>query len=313
MKIVIISGFLGAGKTSFIKEMTRKTGRQFVVVENEFGELGLDGELLKQEQGKDGEMKIWELTEGCICCSLNLDFAQSVLTIANTLDPDYLLVEPSGVALPGRILEQLHKITYDRISLAAPITIVDGLHYNESRRKYPDYFENQVSMAGTIVVSKSEGFDQTKFEEIRTQLQLPPGVEMPLEHYSRWDKEAWFQLLNREMVIEAVSGTGQPTMRFYRPEVKKEQELENISIKYLLFKNPAQVAYVLNLLTTGMAGRIARAKGYCEVGKHWVKFDLVEGMYAVTGCEEMPDERVVVIGQNLNMELIRYLFTRCFM
>lgn len=72
MKILIISGFLGSGKTTFIKEMVKKTKKQFVIVENEFGKLGLDGNLIKENFNNE-EIKIWELTEGCICCSLNLD------------------------------------------------------------------------------------------------------------------------------------------------------------------------------------------------------------------------------------------------
>lgn len=91
MKILIVSGFLGAGKTTLIKEMANKTKRDFVVMENEYGDVDIDSNILKDEG-----MNIWELTEGCVCCTMKQDFASSILTIANSLDPEYLIVEPTG-------------------------------------------------------------------------------------------------------------------------------------------------------------------------------------------------------------------------
>jgi len=82
MDILIVSGFLGAGKTTFIKALSKKTGKEFAILENEYSDLGVDGERLQ-----DSTINIWELTEGCICCSTKQDFAQSVLTIANTISP----------------------------------------------------------------------------------------------------------------------------------------------------------------------------------------------------------------------------------
>ena len=202
MDILLISGFLGAGKTSFIKGMTRATGRQFVVVENEFGELNLDGDILRRDApvaGDAPEMKIWELTEGCICCSMNVDFSLSVLTIANALRPDYLLVEPSGVALPGRVLDGLRRITYEDIGLLAPVTIVDAAHFRVSRRDYGEYFEDQVRTAGTVVLSKSEGMSEADFAEIERELDLTPGTAFPHLHYSKWPREMWFELLSRRL------------------------------------------------------------------------------------------------------------------
>ena len=97
MKILLVSGFLGAGKTTFIEEMTRKVKKDFVVLENEYGEVGIDGDLLKKDYDK-----VWEMTEGCICCSMKSDFANSVMTIANSMDPEILIVEPTGVGKIGR-------------------------------------------------------------------------------------------------------------------------------------------------------------------------------------------------------------------
>ena len=94
MKILVVSGFLGAGKTTFIKSLAEHTGKEFAILENEYGDVGIDGNLLKEQQ-KVGEVNIWELTEGCICCLMKGDFAASVLTIANTVGPEYLVIEPT--------------------------------------------------------------------------------------------------------------------------------------------------------------------------------------------------------------------------
>ena len=112
MKIILVSGFLGSGKTRFIKSLVEKTDKSIVILENEFGDLNLDSDYLKSDIGdNEDDVKVWELTNGCICCSTNLDFTHSILTIANTLNPDYLIVEPSGVAKINNIIEKIKKIS----------------------------------------------------------------------------------------------------------------------------------------------------------------------------------------------------------
>ena len=114
-------------------------------------------------------MQIWELTEGCICCSMNQDFSLSVVTIANTLRPDYLLVELSGVVLPGCIIRGLKKISYEHIGLLAPVTIVDAGHFRAARRDYPDYFSDQLAAAGWVVLSKSERITEDEFAQLEAE------------------------------------------------------------------------------------------------------------------------------------------------
>ena len=316
MKIVMISGFLGAGKTSFIKEMARKTQRQFVIVENEFGELGVDGKLLEKDiskiESEKEEMKVWELTEGCICCSLNLDFSHSVLTIANVLDPDYLIVEPSGVALPSRIIEQINKITYERIKFSAPITIIDGAHYKESKKNFSEYFDDQLKVAGSIVVSKSENFSYSNFEEIKNELGIKDNVDFFMTHYSNWSKEQWFEIIDKEMTITK-DNNNQLALSFHTPVPKVKETLENVSIKDLKIVNIDQLAHMLFLLTTGFFGKVVRAKGYCKIGGFWIRFDLVESEFAITSCDDMQSGEAVVIGQKLKKEEIKQMFLEGFL
>ncbi len=308
MKILIISGFLGSGKTSFIKAMAKATGREFVIVENEFGELGIDGEILKQDLPRsetDAEMKIWELSEGCICCSLNLDFSLSVLTIHNAINPDYLVVEPSGVAMLSKILQQIHRVRYGDIELLAPVTVVDYENYLISKREFSEYFDDQVASAGILVVSKSEGVDPEDFDKLKEQLSLADDVLFPREHYSKWRKEDWDRILTRKLLI--TEDKDKP-FSFQDMEVPKEQALESLSLVYPGINNPDELYHALEKLIAGDYGRIVRAKGYMGK-KHGFRFELVEGTFLITGMEKVEHPRIVVIGKHLKRSEIRKLFS----
>lgn len=357
LKILFVSGFLGAGKTRFIVNMSRATGRKFVIVENEFGELDVDAQRLRQdgaaygepasapepESGPAGEgeeapgpfSKIVELSEGCICCSLNIDFTHSLLTIANTLNPDYLVVEPSGVAKTGNILEKIRSICYERISILAPITIVDGRIYEQSRRNNPDIFLNQLQVAGTLVVSHSEDFTREDFDRIARDLKLPADTRFPRRHYEQWTKEEWEELLCLEYAepdtallpeepapeearrpdasvssakARVALRAGRGRFRLKRSE-KKNQELQSIGFSDYSLDNVDDLIYVLNILISGVVGRVARAKGYFRTSQNEsVTFDVVEGLYAITGIPLTDDSRAVVIGEGLKEAELARLF-----
>lgn len=325
MKILLVSGFLGAGKTRFILEMSRKTGRKFVIVENEFGEVNVDADRLREAQTDTADPfeKVVELTEGCICCSLNLDFNHSLLTIANTFDPDYLVVEPSGVAKTGNILTHIREICYERIEVLAPIVILDGAHYEVSRRHQPDIFNNQIQSAGTLVVSRSEHWQPQDFEALRTALRLPPDVSLPTTHYEQWPKAFWESLLLREYVdaqtpilaqaeqaAEPVHRSKAPLAlkgRFKQRKQTKRPPLESIGFTEVGLKGLPDLIRFLHLLMSGCLGRIARAKGFIQsVPGEGLTFDYVEGSYAVTGLATQAQPKVVVIGEQLNREAIAY-------
>lgn len=128
MKILIVSGFLGAGKTTFIKELIRRTGQDIVILENEYGDTDID----KGELSSSGDISVLELMEGCVCCTVQEGFANSVLTIASALSPAFLIVEPTGAALLSRIIDNLSRITYGDISLLPPVTLVSPRGIDQS-------------------------------------------------------------------------------------------------------------------------------------------------------------------------------------
>lgn len=311
MKILVIAGFLGCGKTSFIKAMSKACKREFVVVENEFGELGLDGPLLsnnhkalsKEEALK--EMKVWELTEGCVCCSMNIDFTQSVLTIANVLNPDYLLVEPSGVAKPSRIIENLRKIQYDQIQLLEPVSIIDAENYAYFRRDFPPYFEDQIQGAGSVILSKSENLSPSQFEAIAKELGLPENTNFPTQHYSQWSKDDWFRILRRLDGTSKAISEGRADAEHHNDPMA---DMESMGFRQLSLLNPDVLVGKLNTLLLGSYGDIYRAKGYFPCGQEYLHFDLVNRSYQLNACPPMGDSRLVIIGKQLNRQALKELF-----
>lgn len=321
MKILLITGFLGAGKTTFIKALAKATGREFVIVENEFGEQAIDGQVLSQAEAVE-QMEIWEIAEGCICCSLKLDFSLSVLTIANTLNPDYLLVEPSGVAQPTQIIESLSKISYDRISLLAPITLIDADNYHTQRHEFKNYFEDQLIAAGTVVVSKSEHMEQSEFDRMEQELAIPSDVSFPKQHYSLWDKERWLGLLEKDFTGQDIARVGE---RFSQRQLVRQadQALRSVTLKGIRLNNPDELYHCLEQIVRGRYGQVVRAKGFVELNRQTVHVELVANKFSLTGLgqlnpsqlptEQLTDQAVqgmqpvewcqnclVVIGKNLD-------------
>ena len=302
MDILIIGGFLGAGKTRFIKAMAHATGRQFVVVENEFGALDIDSAVLRDASPADApKMEIRELTEGCICCSMGMDFSLSVLTIANTLRPDYLLVEPSGVALPGRIVDGLRRIVYEGIGLLAPVTIVDAAHFRTTRRDYEEWFADQLHAAGTVALSRSEGMGPAESEAVRAELALGPDVSFPLLHYDRWLREERMHLL--ETRLPGLPGPPPP------PPPLPQRPLTNMALRGVQ-SSPGELAAKLEALVRGWGGRVVRAKGLVPgIGEgEWIRFDVVDGSYEIASFAPGDVGEMVIIGEQLDEEGLHELF-----
>ncbi|TXJ34979.1 GTPase [Brachyspira aalborgi] len=302
MKILIVSGFLGAGKTTLIKEMANKTKRDFVIMENEYGDVDIDSNMLKDEG-----MNIWELTEGCVCCSMKQDFATSILTIANSLDPEFLIVEPTGVAKLGNIINNIRQIEYERIILLKPITVIDGNSFDSFISSYDNIYIDQLVNASKIIISKMESKDKEENEElikkienllIKNNVSLD-SVEILKEHYSNKNKDWWENIL-KSFLDEK-----------YSVKVKSEESEEmpdSISMKGCELENENQFIILLEDIIRGRFGDIARAKGFIKCGKSFLRFDVAGERYAITGANEKDELEIVFIGKNLNRKLLREIF-----
>ena len=302
MKILVVSGFLGAGKTTFIQELVRRTGRDFAIYENEYGQADIDARRLRQ----DSDLKVWESTENCICCSGKQDFATSVLTISNTIDPEYLIVEPTGVAKLQSILDNVNQVAWERISLLAPVTVVDAVSWQNQRTDFPEIFDNQLSAAASVVISKLAPGSEDAAEPIKQlAAEMNPQAEVIAESsYADIPDEWWNGLLTRALdgsVLEDAAG-----------EEDEGPDLETMALTHAELPSPTHLIWLLDAASAGVFGKLARAKGTLPCGNQWVKFDLVERAWAITGDEPQEESRCVFIGRDLLRHGLREVFVPAF-
>ena len=302
MKILVVSGFLGAGKTTFIQELVRRTGRDFAIYENEYGQADIDARRLRQ----DSDLKVWESTENCICCSGKQDFATSVLTISNTIDPEYLIVEPTGVAKLQSILDNVNQVAWERISLLAPVTVVDAVSWQNQRTDFPEIFDNQLSAAASVVVSKLAPGSEDAAEPIKQlAAEMNPQAEVIAESsYADIPDEWWNGLLTR-----ALDGS---VLKDSASEKDEGPDLETMALTHAELPSPTHLIWLLDAASAGVFGKLARAKGTLPCGNQWVKFDLVERAWAITGDEPQEESRCVFIGRDLLRHGLREAFVPAF-
>ena len=166
-KIDIFSGFLGAGKTTLIKKLLQEAykGEQVVLIENEFGEIGIDGGFLKE-----AGIEIREMNSGCICCSLVGDFGEALQEVINQYHPDRIVIEPSGVGKLSDVIKAVQKIegAVD-IKLNSFTTVVDAMKCKMYMKNFGEFFSNQIEYAGTIILSRT---DKASEEKVMTALEI---------------------------------------------------------------------------------------------------------------------------------------------
>ena len=162
-KIDIISGFLGAGKTTFIKKLLEEAiaGEKVVLIENEFGEIGIDGGFLK-----DSGIEIREMNSGCICCSLVGDFGTSLAEVLTKYKPERIIIEPSGVGKLSDVMKAVVDVSADMdVELNSAVTIVDAAKCKMYMKNFGEFFNNQIENAGTIVLSRTDITDAAKVQK----------------------------------------------------------------------------------------------------------------------------------------------------
>ena len=212
-KIDIFSGFLGAGKTTLIKKMIAESykGQKLVLIENEFGEIGIDGGFLQ-----DSGINITEMNSGCICCSLVGDFGKALKKVIAEYHPDRILIEPSGVGKLSDVIAAVSKVTNDEVTLGYTVAVADASKVKVYMKNFGEFYNNQIETASTIILSRTDSIPQSK---------LDAAVAMLREHNSVATivTTPWGELTG-EQLIEALEGKASVAAELAKMEMERLAE-----------------------------------------------------------------------------------------
>ena len=215
-KVDIYSGFLGAGKTTLIKKMIAEgyKGQKLVLIENEFGEIGIDGGFLQ-----DAGINITEMNSGCICCSLVGDFGKALTRVIAEYAPDRIIIEPSGVGKLSDVIGAVNKVTNEEVTLGYTVAVVDAGKVKVYMKNFGEFYNNQVETASTIVLSRTDSIPQAKLDN---------AVEMLREHnqVATVITTPWNELTGAQL-IDAMEGKASLAAELAQMEMERLEEEEH--------------------------------------------------------------------------------------
>ncbi len=346
-KIDIISGFLGAGKTTFIKKMIDEAfkGEQIVLIENEFGEVGIDGGFLK-----DAGIQITEMNSGCICCSLVGDFGKNLNEVITKYHPDRILIEPSGVGKLSDVMKSVIDIEKEQpVKLNALVTVVNALKASKQMKAFGEFFNNQIEYATTVILSRSQNATPEQLEFCVKQIQaLNPKASVIT---TDWDAIKGEQILkimegqdNLEMKVLAEARHAQDEAEHHHHHDHDEHEHHHDHDEHEhhhehgegctcgchdhdhehghhhaddVFTSwgketphkfeRAKLEEILKQFVED--DKILRSKGMVEgTDGKWIYFDMVPGEYEIRDGEPDYTGRIVVIGTDIHEHELEELF-----
>lgn len=318
VKVDIISGFLGAGKTTLIKKLLEEklSKEKLVIIENEFGEIGIDGTLLK----KSG-IEIKEINSGCICCSLVGEFERSLQEVIARFQPDRVIIEPSGI---GKLSEVIRACSTPKIQELVRInmilTVVDIMQYELYVENFGEFYTDQILHAKTIIFSRTQNVPSEKVEEVARDVhRLNPEADLVTTPWDDLKGERIIQLAEGKIQgtwephghpqgcacgdhhhdrcdhhHHAVSGPDFEVWNRETPRIFPEKELR-------------QILHQLDQVP--LVGRVLRGKGILQSGpRQWMQFDYVPGEVNICPTEPDYSGRFCIIGSNLNKKELTKLF-----
>ena len=292
MKILLISGFLGAGKTTFIKEMAKNINLEFVVLENEYADIGVDGDFLDEKN-----LNVWEMSEGCICCSMKGDFKSSIKRIYSEINPEYLVVEPTGVGMLSSIIENIREINNNDIEVLSPITLIDITSFSEYLETFNSFFTDNLKNTGKVILTKLENSNYFEIENIKNEiLKINNNLEIITDDYRNFQKEWFGEILNKRIDNKIIDKNF---------SLKTHINLRTFSKENVNLKTMDELGLLLNRLVNGDFGKIYRAKGIVKIDGYWGKFNLVYKNFEMEPITDAKGTKIVIIGNNLDIENLK--------
>lgn len=292
MKILLVSGFLGAGKTTFIKELAKNINLEFVVLENEYADIGVDKDFLDEKN-----LNVWEMSEGCICCSMKGDFKSSIKRIYSEINPEYLVVEPTGVGMLSSIIENIRDINNNDIEILSPITLIDITSFSEYLETFNNFFTDNLKNTGKVILTKLENSNYFEIENIKNEiLKINNNLEIITDDYRNFQKEWFGEILNKSIDNKIIDKNF---------SLKTHINLRTFSKENVNLKTMDELGLLLNRLVNGDFGKIYRAKGIVKIDGYWGKFNLVYKNFEMEPISDAKTTKIVIIGNNLDIENLK--------
>ena len=292
MKILLVSGFLGAGKTTFIKELAKNINLEFVVLENEYADIGVDKDFLDEKN-----LNVWEMSEGCICCSMKGDFKSSIKRIYSEINPEYLVVEPTGVGMLSSIIENIREINNNDIEILSPITLIDITSFSEYLETFNNFFTDNLKNTGKVILTKLENSNYFEIENIKNEiLKINNNLEIITDDYRNFQKEWFGEILNKSIDNKIIDKNF---------SLKTHINLRTFSKENVNLKTMDELGLLLNRLVNGDFGKIYRAKGIVKIDGYWGKFNLVYKNFEMEPISDAKTTKIVIIGNNLDIKNLK--------
>ena len=292
MKILLVSGFLGAGKTTFIKEMAKNINLEFVVLENEYADIGIDGDFLDEKN-----LNVWEMSEGCICCSMKGDFKSSIKRIYSEINPEYLIIEPTGLGMLSSIVENIREIDNNDIEILNPLTLIDVTSFNEYLETFNNFFIDNLKNTGKVILTKLENYNPFDIENIKDKiLKINSDLEIITNDYRTFPKEWFGEILNKNIDNKIIDKNF---------SLKTHINLRTFSKENVNLKTMDELGLFLNRLVNGDFGKIYRAKGIVKIDGYWGKFNLVYKNFEMEPITDAKGTKIVIIGNNLDIDNLK--------
>jgi G3E family GTPase len=314
VKIDIISGFLGAGKTTLIKKLISEElyKEKVAIIENEFGEVSIDGSILKSTK-----VEVKEINSGCICCSIIGDFKRALLEVIERYTLDRIIIEPSGIAKLSEIIKVCNSEELKLLSeVNMIITVVDILKYDMYLANFGEFYKNQLINAKTIMLSRSQKVSLERLVNIKEKLDNINNKAFVVT--TPWDN------LNARRIMEISEGYQRESIEkevnifkkaavntSYRIEKEISGAFESLGFETAKRFSSTVIKGLLDKISNEkIYGNVLRAKGIVELDKgEWIQFDYVPEEYDMR--KTVPDfsGRICIIGLNLNKKSLKKLFS----
>ncbi|QNK40493.1 CobW family GTP-binding protein [Caproicibacter fermentans] len=299
-KIGVISGFLGAGKTTLIQKLLKGTipNEKVVLIENEFGEVGIDGKLFKQTG-----IRVREINSGCICCTLAGDFSDALREVIRKYKPDRILIEPSGVGKLSEILPACRRIALrERGEVSFCITVVNALKYKMYAKNFSEFFFDQIENAKTIFLSRTQNVELDRLQEVEQSIrEHNPKAAILTTPWKQISADRMLQLAENGIPL-LIKNDELPEHHHHADETFQVWSVETPNL------------FSRDLLESALEslpkyGNILRAKGLVALKEGgWRQFDYVPSERNVQGAQPDFTGRICVIGENLDKPGLAALF-----